>query len=136
MRRERCAVCRKKIRRPDADESTYWFGPAQGDGMAQMLVAREACYAKVTADMHASARERALLLANTMGRARYERSEISMDGLQFIAFLMASEGTPSGCSRCVSEPSRSRTTTSSASPSSASCRRRGSPSTTASPTGR
>ena len=44
MGKERCAVCRRKIRRPDSDESTYWFGPAGDDVMAKLLVAHKACY--------------------------------------------------------------------------------------------
>jgi hypothetical protein len=104
MARERCAVCRRKIRQPDKDESTYWFGSAEGDGMARLLVAHKACYTKVTADMHASARERALLLANTVGRARYERSELSMDALKLVTFAMAgndAHGMFEACQRTV-----------------------------------
>lgn len=85
---ERCTVCRRRIRR-SAQDTTYWYGPAVGDGMARLLVAHPGCYAKVTADMHASIRERALLLANLMGRARAERSEASMDALRFVAAGMA-----------------------------------------------
>jgi hypothetical protein len=92
MRRERCDVCRRRIRRAEQDNSTYWLGPARGNGMAWLSVAHPSCYAKVTADMHASARERALLLANTMGRVRADRSEASMDALKLVTFAMAAKG--------------------------------------------
>jgi hypothetical protein len=88
MARERCAVCRRKIRRADDAESTFWFGPAKDNGIAQLLIAHKACYAKVPADMHSSTRERALLLVNTMGRARADRSEDSMNALKLLAFML------------------------------------------------
>jgi hypothetical protein len=86
---ERCTVCRRRIRRSESDNATYWYGPAAGNGMARLLIAHQGCYATVPADMHASIRERALLLANAMGRARAERSEASMDTLRFTAAGMA-----------------------------------------------
>jgi undecaprenyl pyrophosphate synthase len=73
--RERCNICRKWIRRGQQDEATYWFGPAEGDGMAQLLVAHKECAEKITPDMRASIREKAPLIANTLGRARDDKSE-------------------------------------------------------------
>lgn len=89
---ERCTVCRRRIRR-SAQDTTYWYGPAVGNGMARLLDAHPGCYSKVTADMHASIRERALLLANLMGRARAERSEANMDALKLAGVGMAGDSS-------------------------------------------
>jgi hypothetical protein len=91
MKRERCDVCRRRIRRSEQDDSTYWLGPARGNGMAWLSVAHPSCYATITQDMRASAREDALLLVNTMGRYRVERSEEARSGLLLVTFAMGGD---------------------------------------------
>ncbi len=75
-RRERCAICKKKISRQQFDNSArFWFGPANHTGEAQLLAAHQECGKEITEDMHASPREAALLIANQLHRARQDRSE-------------------------------------------------------------
>jgi hypothetical protein len=88
---ERCDVCRGTIRRSERDDAVYWFGPSRGTGMAWLSTAHAACYPKVTADMHASPRERALTVANMLGRARAERSEESKAAMMILAVGMGDD---------------------------------------------
>jgi hypothetical protein len=118
MARERCDVCRRRIRRADEDTAQYWFGQAGDDGMARLMVTHVGCEEKVTPDMRASVREKALLVANTLGRVRGDRSEEATVDLMIVAVGM---GGGEELFAAFQESSRSRTTTSSPSRSSRCC---------------
>ena len=77
MRQNRCAVCRKRIRRSNRGQARMWLGPGNesGPGLgAELLEAHPGC--TIPADMKASPREMVVGLANyLLARVREDGSE-------------------------------------------------------------